>query len=109
MPSSGSKLASGTHMYIRQNIYTNTIKIIFKKENLGTTEPDSFWDRQSHRAAEAAPFLGRSQPATVPTRGQVSTWLRRPQPQEQRIPPWFRDSAELRNLVCTGESLHHRS
>jgi hypothetical protein len=48
-------------------------------------------------------------PATVRTRGQVSAWLRRrPQPQEQRSPSWFRESAELRNLVCIGESLHHR-
>jgi hypothetical protein len=45
-------------------------------------------------------WTGR-QPATVPTRGQVSAWLGRPQPQEQRAPPWFRDSAKLRKLVCT--------
>ena len=38
--------------------------------------------------------------ATVRTRGQVSAWLgRRPQPQQQRSPSWFRDSAELRKLV----------
>ena len=73
-------------------------------------EPDSFWDRRKHRAAEAVPFAGCRQPATVRTRGQVSAWLgRRPQPQEQRSPSWFQDSLELRNLVCTGESLHHRS
>jgi hypothetical protein len=60
--------------------------------------------------AEAAPFAGLRQPATVRTRGQVSAWLGRwPQPQEQRSPSWFRDSLELRNLVCTGEILHHRS
>jgi hypothetical protein len=33
-------------------------------------------------------------------RGQVSAWLGRwPQPQQQRSPSWFRDSAELRKLV----------
>ena len=32
-----------------------------------------------------------------------------PQPQEQQAPPWFQDSAKLRNLVCTGERVHHRS
>ena len=38
--------------------------------------------------------------ATVRTRGQVSAWLgRRAQPQQQRSPSWFRDSAELRKLV----------
>ena len=56
------------------------------------------------------PLAGRRQPATVLTRGQVSAWLgRRPQPQQQQSPSWFRNSTELRNLVCTGESLHHRS
>ena len=65
--------------------------------------------QQRHRAAEAAPFSGRRQPATVRTRGQVSAWLGRPQHQEQQTPPWFWDSIELRNLVCTGENLHHRS
>ena len=74
-----------------------------------TTELDSFWDRRSHRAAKAAPFAGSRQLATVPTRRQVSAWLRRPQPQEQQVPPWFQDSAELRNLVCTGERVHHRT
>jgi hypothetical protein len=74
-----------------------------------TTEADSFWDRRSHRASEAAPFSGRRQPATLPTRGQVSSWLRSPLPQEQWAPSWFQDSAELRNLVCTGERVHHRS
>jgi hypothetical protein len=55
------------------------------------------------RAAEAAGWAGRRQPATVRTRGQVSAWLgRRPQPQQQRSPSWFRDSAELRKLVWTG-------
>jgi hypothetical protein len=49
------------------------------------------------------------QPATLPTRGQVSAWLRSPLPQEQGTPSWLWDSAELRNLVCTGESVHHRS
>jgi hypothetical protein len=60
---------------------------------------DSFWDGQKHRAAEAAAWAGRRQPATIRTRGQVSAWLgRRPQPQQQRSPSWFRDSAELRKL-----------
>ena len=77
---------------------------------LWAREPDSCWDGQKHRAAEAAPLAGRRQPATVRTRGQVSARFgRQPQPQEQRAPPWFQDSTELRNLVCTGESLHHRS
>ncbi|EDL10733.1 mCG67650, partial [Mus musculus] len=59
-----------------------------------------FWDRQKHRAAEAAPLAGRRQPATVRTRGQVSAWLgRRPQPQQQRSPSGFRDSAGPRKLV----------
>jgi hypothetical protein len=74
-----------------------------------TTEADSFWDRRSHRAAKAAPFSGHRHPATIPTRGQVSTWLGSPLPKEQRAPSWFRDSTELRNLVCTGERVHHRS
>jgi hypothetical protein len=65
-------------------------------------EPDSFWDRRRHRAAEAAPFAGRRQLATVRTRGQVSAWLgRRPQPQQQRSPSWFRDSLSIKGLcVC---------
>ena len=32
---------------------------------------------------------------------------RRPKPQQQRSPSWSRDSKELRNLVCLGESLYH--
>jgi hypothetical protein len=56
-----------------------------------------------HRATEAAPLAGRRQPATVRTRGQVSAWLgRRPQPQQQRSPSGFRDSAGPRKLVWTG-------
>ena len=87
-----------------------THRHVIKNKIRGAREPDSFWDGQKHRAAEAAPLAGLRQPATVRTRGQVSAWLgRRPQPQEQRSPSWFQDSLELRILVCTGESLHHRS
>jgi hypothetical protein len=50
-----------------------------------------------------------SDPATFQTRGQVYAWHGSTLPQEQQAPNWFLDSAELRNLVCTGESVHHRS
>ena len=47
-------------------------------------------DRQPDRQAEKKKCAG--QPATIRTRGQVSAWLgRRPQPQQQRSPPGFRD------------------
>jgi hypothetical protein len=37
----------------------------------------------------AAPFVGRGQPATVRTGGQVPARLgRRPKPQQQRSPSW---------------------
>jgi hypothetical protein len=67
---------------------------------LGQAEP------QSHYCST---LFGHRRPATFLARGQVSTWLRSPLPQEERATSWFRDSAELRNLVCTGESVHHRS
>jgi hypothetical protein len=52
-------------------------------------EPDSFWNRRKHRGAEAAPCVGRGQPATFRTRGQVPARLgRRPKPQQQRSPSW---------------------
>jgi hypothetical protein len=65
------------------------------------TTSEKWLDKNSlKRAAEAAAWAGHRQPATIQTRGQVSAWLgRRPQPQQQRLPSWFRDSAELRKLV----------
>ena len=61
-------------------------------------QTDRQTDRQKDRQAEKKKCAG--QPATIRTRGQVSAWLgRRPQPQQQRSPSWFRDSAELRKLV----------
>ena len=44
---------------------------------------------RKHRGAETAPCVGRGQPATFRTRGQVPTRLgRRPKPQQQRSPSW---------------------
>jgi hypothetical protein len=75
-----------------------------------TREPDSFWDGQKHGAAEAAPLAGHRQPATIRTRGQVSTWLgRRPQPQQQRLPSGFQNSAGPRKLVWTGWGVRQRT
>jgi hypothetical protein len=109
--SSACALLGMWYHFLNNPIVCNTfIYCIWLLEPFYLREPESFWDRRKHRAAEAAPLAGRRQPATFRTRGQVSTWLgRRHQPQQQRSPSWFRDSLELRNLVCTGESLHHRS
>ena len=68
-----------------------------------------YWHNWKYKTF-GAPLAGRRQLATVRTRGQVSAWLgRRPQPQQQRSPSWFPDSAELRKLVWTGERVRQRS
>ena len=85
--------------YYPRNLGYPRYKIQFAKR-MKLKKNEDRWDGQKHRAAEAAPLAGRRQPATVRTRGQVSTWLgRRPQPQQQRSPPGFRDSAGPRKLV----------
>jgi hypothetical protein len=89
------------HDFVSYSIIFDKISLqSLLKEKIAAREPDSFWDGRKHRDAEAAPLVGRRQPATIRTRGQVSAWLgRRPQPQQQQSPSWFQDSAELRKLV----------